>query len=115
MRDAPQHNGGDGNPADEPLHPGKFILHRADGDDGGVFPGLEGSEKEKPDEEDGKNADGNGDEEPAAPARFGPHVLYGDYILWRGNGRSGAADVGGEGYAEDECFGEFRVRREIAE
>ena len=75
VRDAPQHDGAERDGADEPLHAGEAILHRADGDDGRALARLEGDEEEDPDQEDGDDADGEGDEEPGAPAGFGIHVL----------------------------------------
>ena len=75
MTQAPKHDRHHRHNGDEPLDPGEFIFHRADGNDGGVSPWLEGDEEEKPDEEDGDDADGEGDEEPDAPPRLRRHVL----------------------------------------
>lgn len=75
MRDAPEDYRAEGDGADEPLHAGEAVLHGPDGDDGRAFPWLEGDEEEDPDEENGDDADGEGDEEPGAPAGLGLHVL----------------------------------------
>ena len=115
MRHAPQHYRYDSDARNEPLHPAELILHGADRHDGGAAAGLEGDEEEDPDEEDGDEADGEGDEEPDAPGGLGAHVLQGDDVL-RGGDRGGhAAEVAGEGDAEDEGFAEVGVGGEIAE
>lgn len=115
MRHAPERNGGEGDEGDKVLDSGEAIIHWADGDDGGSFPGLKGDEEEDPDEEDGNYADGEGDEEPHQPAGNGVHVLQGDDVLGGGDRGGGAADVGGEGDAEDEGFGEAGLGGEVAE
>ena len=115
VRHAPQDDRHNRDPADEPLDACELVLHGPDRHDGGAFSRLEGDEEEDPDEEDGDDADGEGDEEPDAPARLRPHVLQGDYVLRGSDGGGGAADVGGQGDAENEGFGEVGVRRQIAE
>ena len=115
MGHAPEDNGHDGDAADKPLHARELVLHRPDRHDGGASSGLEGDEEEDPDEENGDDADGEGDEEPDAPAGLRPHVLEGDDVLWGSDGGGGAANVGGQGDAEDEGFGEIGIRRQVAE
>lgn len=99
MRNAPEDDGANGNAADEPLHAGEFVLYWADGDDGGVLAGLEGGQEEEPDQQDGNDADGEGNKKPRAPAGFRAHIFKGDDILWRGDRGCGTANVGGEGNA----------------
>ena len=112
--DAPEDDGDHGDAADEPLDAGEFVLHRTDGHDGGASAGPEGHQEQDPDQEDGDDADRKGDEEPSAPAWLWAHVLEGDNVLGGGDGRGGAADVGGQGNAENEGFGEGGVGRQIA-
>ena len=101
VADAPEHYGRERHEADEPLHAGELVFHGPDRDDCGALAWLEGYEEEEPDSEDGEDADWEGDEEPGAPAGLWVHVLEGDDVLRGGDGRGGAADVGGEGDAED--------------
>ncbi len=115
VRDAPEHDCEDSDAADEPLHAGEFVLDGADGHNGGAFAGLEGDKEEEPDEEDGDDADGQGDKEPDAPAWLGTHVLEGNDVLGGGDWGGGTADVGGKCDAEDKSFGKGRVRGEVAE
>ena len=70
---------------------------------------MEGDKEEYPDEENGDDADGEGDEEPDAPARLGSHVLEGDDVLRRSDGGGSAANIRSKGDAEDEGFGEIGV------
>lgn len=75
VRDAPERDGGECDGADKPLHASEAVFHVSDGHDGRAFARLEGDEEENPDQEDGDDADGQGDEEPGTPAGFGFHVL----------------------------------------
>lgn len=111
MCHTPEYYSNDGNSTNEPLYAGKLILHRPYWHDCGAFSWLEGDKKEYPDKEYGDNADGEGDKEPDTPAWLRPHVLECDDILRRSDGGGGAANVRGEGDAENEGFGEIGVRR----
>ncbi len=79
--DAPENDSADGDAADKPLDAGKLVLHRSDRDDSSAFAGLKRDEKEDPYENDGDDADWQGDKEPGAPTRFRLHILQGDYVL----------------------------------
>ena len=74
-----------------------------------AFAGLESDQEEYPDEKDGDDADGKGDEEPDAPARLGAHVLKGDDVLRRSDWGGSAANVGCKGDAKNKGFGEVGV------
>ena len=49
MRHTPKYYSYDGNPTDEPLYAGEFVLHRPYWHDGGAFSWLECDEEEGPD------------------------------------------------------------------
>ena len=115
MCHTPKDDGHDGDSANEPLYACEFVLHWPYRHDGGASSWLEGDKEEYPDEENGDDADGEGDEEPDAPARLRSHVLEGDYVLRGSDGGGSAANVGGQGDAENEGFGEVGVRRQVAE
>ena len=99
MAYAPEDYGDDGDYADEVLFAAEFIFHWSYGDDGGTLSRLKGDEEQDPDEEDGNDADGEGDEEPDTPTGLRAHVLQGDDVLGGGDGGGGTADVGCEGDA----------------
>lgn len=75
VAETPEQNCNDGDDGDEPLNSGELVFHRADRDDGRVAAGAESDEQQYPDEQDGDDADGQGDEEPDAPAGLRGHVL----------------------------------------
>ena len=97
----PEHNRNDSHYADEILYTGKSVLHRSHWDYRGAFPRLKGYEKEYPDEQDGNYTDRKSDEEPFTPAGLRSHVLEGDDVLRRSNGRCSTTNVCGEGNAEN--------------
>ena len=93
MGDTPKYYSHDGDQANEPLYAGELVLHRSYRHDGGVSSWVEGDKEEYPDEQNGDDANGEGDEEPDAPARLGSHVLEGDDVLRRSDGGGSAANV----------------------
>ena len=115
VRHTPESNGEECDDHDEVLDASEGVLYWSNRDDYGAFPRPEGDEEEDPDAEDADNADGDGDEEPLEPVRGRVHVLDRDDVLGTGDRGGHATDVGGQGDAEDERFGEVRVCGEVAE
>ena len=114
MADAPEYNGEQGGRSDEPLNAGEAVLHRSDGDDGGIAAWTESDEEKKPDEYDRDYAHWEGDEEPDTPTGRRVHVLESDQVLGRRDRRSGTTDVAGEGYSKKKSLCHVRVGREVA-
>ena len=115
MADTPQHDSDQGGHGDEPLNASETILHRPDGDDGGVASGTESDEEKQPDQYDRNNAHWKRDEEPDAPARCRVHVLKSDQVLRRCDRGCGTSNIASQGNSQEKCLCHVGVGRQVAE
>lgn len=87
--ETPQEDSYKGSDSDEPLNTGELVLDGTDWHDSCALARVEGDQEEDPDRENRKNADREGDEEPATPTWRGVHVLESNDVLgtsdWRGH------------------------------
>lgn len=114
MANTPKHDCQKSDESDEVLNSGEAVFHGPNRNDGGVAARTECEQEKNPDQDDGNDADGKGDEEPNAPSWRGVHVLESDQVLRRGDWRSSSANIAGKSNTQKEGLCHVGVGGQVA-